>query len=86
MAKKATKSSSNEKAKQQTSQVKKDKWGSRAGTQVARINKAITRKGKTIKEIAEAANAHLGATQSHVRSLRNKGHITVENGIVKEAK
>jgi hypothetical protein len=62
------------------SSVERDAWGAKVGTQISRINAAINTTPMTAKEIAAKADANLTATQSHLRSLVNSGHITHGEG------
>lgn len=63
--------------------VERDKWGAALTSQLARINRVICGTPMTGKQIAEKAEANLAATQSHLRTLKNKGHIEkVEGGFI----
>jgi DNA-binding MarR family transcriptional regulator len=55
--------------------VKTDAFGRRLGTQGALIDTKLSKKGKTVKQLAEETKLPVGRISTHVRDLLGKGFI-----------
>lgn len=60
--------------------VERDAFGNKVGTQVARINAALSNSPQSAKEIAEVAKANPTATASHLHTLMTKELIERKDG------
>ena len=60
-------------SKKTKSQAGKDKYGIRLGTQSAKINAVVTKKGLTAEQVAKKTKLPIKRTKSHLRSMVRKG-------------
>lgn len=81
MATKKTTTKTTTSKKTTTTKTTKDRFGSREGTESAKINAAITTKPQTVAEIAEAAKLTTTRVRNHMKWLLDRDHVAkTDNG------
>ena len=65
---------------EEKSTVKKDKWGSREGTQAAKINAAISKKAKSMKELMDEVGAEATFYNYMKKLIEDKHVVKTEKG------
>ena len=65
----------------------RDRFGSRKGTESAKINNALTTKPQSVAQLAEATGLSTSRVRNHMKWLLDREHITKnDNGYKAKAK